>query len=759
MSSVLEQMPEPLPNLGECAREPIQFAGAIEPHGLLLALGTPGLEIVHISVNALIHLGVAPEALLGMRLGDILTPADADRLASGTFKEGKRRYVAGVRSPFSPTVFDVLVHKHGNLLMVEMEPRSKETEPGNVFEIYSTLTDALSALDGPSGLSDLCQRITTSIRQVTGFDRVMIYRFLEDDSGSVIAEDRRADLPPFLGLRYPASDIPAQARRLYLLNTLRLKPDVNADRVAIIPALDPHTGKALDMSFCILRAMSPVHDQYLRNMGVSSSMSISIIKEERLWGLIACHHGRPKLTPHTLRITCEVLARAFSTSIAAAEDQDKRFRAAAVQELTQSISSRLRNDRDVAGTLNNQGGYIRAAMRADGVAFYVSGKLSMTGRTIPGEQMNSLIEWLTTNQHVHILATQCLASDYPEGAVCAGDAAGILSVRIALGGKDFIIWFRSAIVKTVNWAGNPEKPLEASASGECIGPRRSFELWKQIVGDSTEPWDETDKQFARSFRHVVAEVLLLQMNEETSRLNMELARSNIDLDSFAYAASHDLQEPLRTIRAYTQLIMRGTGEEFPPKARDFLSIIESNAGRMGNLITSLLSYSELGGSDKAERRPVSTEDALRWALMNLHELVRESGANVTHDTLPVIKADPDHMVQLFQNLISNAIKYRRGDDPVRIHFSAVRHDNDWHFSVRDNGQGFAPEYAELIFVAFKRLHGREVPGSGIGLATCKRIVQMNGGRIWAASSGNNCGATFWFTAPYLEPTPMENREP
>jgi light-regulated signal transduction histidine kinase (bacteriophytochrome) len=169
----------------------------------------------------------------------------------------------------------------------------------------------------------------------------------------------------------------------------------------------------------------------------------------------------------------------------------------------------------------------------------------------------------------------------------------------------------------------------------------------------------------------------------------------------------------------------------------------------------------LGGSDKADRRPVITEDALRWALTNLHELVQESGATITHGTLPVINADPDHMVQLLQNLIGNAIKYRRADEPARIHVSAALYGKDWHFSVRDNGQGFAPQYAELIFVAFKRLHGQEVAGSGIGLATCKRIVELNGGRIWAVSGGENCGAEFCFTAPYLglEPQPMENQEP
>ena len=768
-----------LPDVNACAREPIQFAGAIEPHGLMLVLSTPTLEIVQASVNSLKHLSVAPEALLGMHLGDIFAQQDLDRLTGGTFKEGKRRYTGGIYSLTSekldsPKQFDALVHQHQGLLIVELEPHASPDDIPNDFEIYASLTDAMSDFDGPSGLADLCQGIARRIRHVTGFDRVMVYRFLEDDSGSVIAEDRRLDLVPFLGLRYPASDIPAQARRLYLLNTLRLKPDVSAERVAIIPITNPCTGTILDMSFCILRAMSPVHDEYLRNMGVSSTLSISIIKDERLWGLIACHHGKPKLVPHPVRITCEVLARVFSSSIAAAEDEDDRFRADAVRDLTQSIgvqlrgggtqlanvqleegdvqrgNVQLRKDRDIAGTLNDQSEYIQAAMRADGVAFYVRGRLSLMGLTPVKKQMGQLLAWLTMNQQEHLLANRRLSSDYPEAAELANDVSGMLSVRIALGGPDFIIWFRRAIVEVINWAGNPQKPVEANAAGDRISPRRSFELWKQTVGDSSETWDAIDLQFARSIRHVVAEALLLQMNEETGRLNVELSRSNIELDAFAYAAGHDLQEPLRMIRTYTQLLLRDRNQEFAPVTREFLSIIESNAGRMGDLITSLLTYSEVGGTEKRERRPVNSEDALRLAMMNLYEQVRESGASVTHDTLPIIGAGQDHMVQVLQNLISNAIKYGRVDERPRIHLSAVRQGNEWCFSVRDNGQGFAPKYAELIFGAFKRLHGRDVPGSGIGLATCKRIVELNGGRIWAESGGTDGGATFFFTTPCWE---------
>ena len=240
------------------------------------------------------------------------------------------------------------------------------------------------------------------------------------------------------------------------------------------------------------------------------------------------------------------------------------------------------------------------------------------------------------------------------------------------------------------------------------------------------------------------------MNREIVRLNVELSRSNVELESFSYTASHDLQEPVRTIHAYAQLLTMQAGNVLTQESRDLLTTIENGAGRMANLISSLLSYSQLGGPDRRKSKPVNLEDILRWVLTNLNEQVRESGAIITHDDLPVVFSDLDHMVQLFQNLIGNSIKYRRLDVPPAIHISAQQQDDSWLLSVRDNGQGFDPQYAERIFIAFKRLHGREVPGNGIGLATCKRIVELYDGRIWAESAGADLGTRVWIALPPVE---------
>lgn len=746
-SPPLESEPLRLPDLTTCDREPIHTPGAIEPHGGLLVVGDTDLVIQQVSANTMGLFGIAPEALPGMHLQDFLAQADVQRLTSGTLSDGKRRYVGGIRIRSSQALFDGLAHRHRRLLIIELEPSFTPSETLANFEIYSSLTDAMAELDGPQRLTELCGRIATRIRYLTDFDRVMVYRFLQDDSGSVIAEARREDLVPYLGLRYPASDIPAQARRLYLLNTLRLKPDVNAGRVALVPAVNPSTGTALDMTFCILRAMSPIHDEYLRNMGVTASMSISIIRDDRLWGLIACHHGQPKLVPHPMRITCEVLARVFSSHIAAAEEEDQRTRVAATRSLTNHITERLRKERDLAGTLADEEEAIRKAIGAAGAAICVGGKISLTGQAPDAEQVSALLAWLSVNQQEQLFATERLTDHYPTAQEFSHRLSGLLSARIAFGSHDFILLFRPAVIQVIDWAGNPGKPVEQTEAGKRISPRLSFELWKQTVQDSSEPWDETDREFALSLRQVIAEALLLESNEEILRLNAEMSRSNIELDAFAYSASHDLQEPVRMIRSYAQLLARRAGPNLPAETRELISVIENSATRMGGLITALLSYSQLGGAERRETKPLSLEDVLRWVMTDLSEAVRESKGTFTHDTLPVVIGNHDQMVQLLQNLISNAIKYRRPNESLHVHVSAELQEGFWLLSVRDNGQGFDPMQSEVIFGAFKRLHGREIPGSGIGLATCKRIVELHGGGIWAESAGKDRGATFRFTLP------------
>jgi chemotaxis family two-component system sensor kinase Cph1 len=749
MSSAPKQDASALPDLSVCEREPIHAPGSIEPNGALLVVQEPGLEIMQASGNAAIVLGTEAEALLGRSLDQVFEPESFASLRLWISTEnlnGKRKYLSGMRVVGLQRTFDASIHRHQGVLVVELEAAIAEADKARHPHFYASLAAALAALDGRLSLSELSQRVTCHFRGLTGFDRVMVYQFLEDDSGWVIAEDCRDDMTPYLGLRYPTSDIPAQARQLYLSNTLRLKGDVNAVRVPLVPPLNPLTGQSLDMSYCVLRAMSPVHVEYLRNMGVTASMSVSIVKDERLWGLIACHHTTAKTVPHEIRISCEVLARVFSAHIAAAQEEDKRRHESVIVEFRDQLSERLRAQPDVSKTLL-EGERLASVINSKGAAVCIGGKVALIGVTPSRHEVEGLVQWLDSYQQRYIFYTDKLSEQCPSSEAFSEVASGLLSSRIALGSRDFILWFRPSALMVVEWAGNPAKPVEETEAGKRISPRLSFERWKETIGDRSEPWRDYEREFALSLRQSVAEVLLVRKNEEITRLNHELERSNIELDSFAYAASHDLQEPVRTVRAYAQLLNRRSGATLDDQARQLVQVIENSALRMGNLISALLTYGQVGGGRLRERKPVNFEDILRLAIMNLGELIRASDAIITHDPLPTVSADPEQMMQLLQNLVGNSIKYCRPNEFPQVHVSATMQNQVWSFSVEDNGEGFQPEEADLIFAAFKRLHGRDIPGTGIGLALCRRIVEHHSGRIWAESKGCGHGASFWFTLP------------
>ena len=286
MSSAPQQNAADGPDLSICDREPIHIPGSVEANGVLLAFREPETTITQVSASVATHIGVAAKALLGLQLNELF---DADSLAAlrqqigvGKLNE-KRRFLSGVRVRGSARSFDASLHRYQGVLIIELEPAVDPTGAAQTV-IYSAITDALADLEGRFSLVDLCERVAVDVRRITGFDRVMVYRFLDDDTGSVIAENRRDDLTPYLGLRYPASDIPSQARRLYLVNALRLKADVKALPSPMIPLLNPDSGQPLDMTHCVLRAMSPVHVEYLRNMGVAASMSVSICERRTPMG-------------------------------------------------------------------------------------------------------------------------------------------------------------------------------------------------------------------------------------------------------------------------------------------------------------------------------------------------------------------------------------------------------------------------------------------------------------------------------------------
>ncbi len=734
-------------DLAKLERESIHTQNLIQPHGVLLVLQEPDLEILQVSENVSGVLNIASETAIGKTLGEILDPFQVERLQAGLSSENfdyinpSKVWARIGGDDF--VVFDAVFHRNvDGLLILELEPAvSQENIP--FLSFYHLARASINQLEKTKNLKEFCNIIVKEVRKVTEFDRVMLYRFDEDDHGVVIAEEKRDDMESYLGLHYPQSDIPRPARKLLSSNWIRLIPDAKAEAVGMYSS-DPVDKKPLDLTHSILRSASPCHLEYLHNMGVGSSLTISLIKEGKLWGLIACHHKTPKYVPYELRKACEFLGRVVFSEISTreeTEDYDYRMRLAYIQ--SQLIDYMSEAGSYVEGLVNYDPNLLELT-NAQGAAICDNGSWTLVGNTPSEEDLNYLVQWLQSNVHDEIFATDSLASHYSDADKYKDVASGLLAIPISQ--RNYLLWFRPEVIQTVNWGGNPSKAYEKSHYQGTLhlSPRKSFELWKEQVRLTSLPWKQVEIRSALELRKAIVNIILKQA-DELAQLARDLERSNAELKRFAYVASHDLQEPLNHVSNYVQLLEMRYGDKLDLSAKEFIGFAVSGVSLMQNLIDDVLAYSKVD-LQGAEFTLTDANVALERALNNLQGSIRKSKAEIICHNLPTVMADSTQLMQMFQNLIGNAIKFR-SQESLKIEVNAERLDDSWLFSVKDNGIGIDPQFSDRIIVIFQRLHTRdEYPGTGMGLAICKKIVECHRGSIWVESELNK-GATFYFTIP------------
>jgi chemotaxis family two-component system sensor kinase Cph1 len=730
-------------------QEPIHFLNNIQPHGVLLVLQEPNLEILQVSQNAFSLFNLSATDVLGKKLEEVFDPFQIEKIKAQLSAENfdfinpSKLWARTVGDDF--VVFDAVFHRNRDeLLILELEPAvAQENIP--FLSFYHLARASLFQLEKSSNLREFCQIIVKEVRNVTGFDRVMLYKFDEDNHGMVVAEEKRADLEPYLGLHYPASDIPLPARKLFSSNWIRLIPDTHAQPVGMYPAKKAANGdRPLDLTFSILRSPYPCHIEYLHNMGVGASLTISLIKDQKLWGLIACHHQTPKYVPYELRKACEFLGRVIFSEISTKEeneDYDYRMKLAYVQ-------SRLMDHMSQAGNfvdgLVRQDPNLLDLTNAEGAAICYGGNWTLLGKTPSEEDLNFLVQWLWSNVDEEVFYTDSLARIYADADKYKDVASGMLAIPISQ--RNYVLWFRPEVIQTVNWGGDPSQAYETvNAKGTFhLSPRKSFELWKETVRLKSLPWKHVEIDAALELRKAIVNIILRQA-DELAQLVWDLERSNAELKRFAYVASHDLQEPLNHVSNYVQLLEMRYGNKLDEDAKEFIDFAVEGVSLMQTLIDDVLAYSkvDLQGID-FELTDVNA--SLEQALTNLQGRISESKAVITRDPLPTVMADGTQLMQLFQNLIGNAIKFRSQETP-KIHIGAERQEDAWLFYVQDNCIGIDPQFSDRIFVIFQRLHTRdEYPGTGMGLAICKKIIECHRGKIWVESELGK-GATFYCTIP------------
>ena len=516
-------------DLTNCDREPIHIPGAILPHGAMLVLECETLRVLQAAGDTAGLLGQSIDMLLDQPVDTLFSSDQINRLhalCKETDLAKPRHLLDPVLRVDTDRPLDASAHRVDGTLVIEFEAG----EPSDSF-VADPLAAVQLMVDGFASaisLNALCQMATASVRRVAQYDRVMIYRFMADGSGWVIAESRAPQLAPFLDLHYPAADIPQQARALYLQSWLRLITQVDYDPAPLTPTLNPRTGKPLDMSHAILRDVSPIHREYLRNMGIDASMSISIIVAGKLWGLIACHNNSPRILPRHLRAVCELFGSMFSLQLEAREKSEQFEARLASRKILQELMLNLAGVEDYAYGLTQQtpnlldyihGGDIALdGSRGGGVAVRVEGEITFLGTTPNREQITALTEWLTSYmvETEGVFSTDRLSEIYAPAKAFAAVASGLLVIAVSRDPSDFILWFRPELVETALWAGDPAKPMTTGPDGDRLSPRKSFEVWKHTVRNRALPWTAAETDSAFDLRVSLLQVVLRRI-EAASR--------------------------------------------------------------------------------------------------------------------------------------------------------------------------------------------------------------------------------------------------
>ena len=728
-------------DLVDCEQEPIHVPGAIQPHGFLLGVFPAEMEIALASANVSDVLG-RPGPFIGRGLDSLLDPACIAQIRTSLLSTGPN-HVESVRTRILGEPWECVFHSNGDLLIVECEP-SERDEPETALDFYRRSQRALTRLQSGVRLNELCRIAAREVQQLTGFDRVMVYRFHADHSGEVIAEAKLPKLDSYLGLRYPASDIPPQARRLYELNTLRLIAQVDYEPSPIEPVANPLTGEPLDLSHSILRSVSPIHREYLRNMGVGASMSISLLDEDRkLWGLIACHHYDRKFLSHEVRRTCDFLGQALSWQITAGERAAVAQRIAESSTLRADLLKQVSTTNDMAEALSRDPEGLLAIVESAAAVVVLSGRVQAIGCD---EGTMELIDGIRDT----IDETGAFFSDDLHESLGAEPGSlpwsGAAAISLDSAHRDLIVWLRPEFRHEVRWGH--ENAKNQTAVAKRLSPPGSFATWEETVRGRAEPWRPWQMEAARLFRAALIESLARRA-EYLEKLNAELREASEMKDVFLATVSHELRNPMNAIVGWIHLLQ---SDRLPEERRRYgLETLQRNASVQQQLIDDLLDVSRvISGKLSLKLKPCDLGDIVDAAIDTVSSAAEAKSITISRrvDSSAVdINGDPDRLQQVVWNLLTNAVKFTPKGGRVRL--SVERQESSSVIIVSDNGEGIE---ADLLDTIFDRFHqGRRKAGArgglGLGLSLVSGLTELHGGTVRAFSEGPGTGSQFEVVRP------------
>ncbi|WP_395665134.1 histidine kinase dimerization/phosphoacceptor domain -containing protein [Methylocella sp.] len=664
------------PDLTACDREPIHVPGAIQPHGALLAARRADLRLAFLAGD--------PQALFGLDdwrgrpLADFIGAEAAGRAAGAP--QGPASLFLGRVETTRGALFEGGAHASDDFVFVELEP--VEAASRSASEALCELEVASVELQRAESVQELCDLAARQFRSLTGFDRVMIYRFLEDESGKVVAEARRAGVASFLNQHFPASDIPRQARALYVRNLVRTIPEVDYAPEPLRPEAE---SAGVDLSDCVLRSVSPIHLEYLRNMGVTASASVSIVIDGRLWGLVACHHESARRLDSEARGLCRALAFAFAQHVRAkaeAEDYRERLRLAS---FSSSLVEVLARDGPLDQALANHLDETACMLRADGVAI-VHGHDLIVGGAAPGrDEIAALARWIALRGKP-VFATDRLPQIHPPAKAFQRLACGVVASVLSFDEPWAILWLRAEKIETVNWAGNPHKPVAGGEVG-ALTPRASFALWSETVRGRARGWTPAEVEAAGRLGALVIEARQTRRERDLNRrLTETLKDKDLLIEQKQYLigeVNHRVQNSLQLVTSFLTLQAMSSRE---PGLRE--AVEEANR----RIAAVALLHRRLYRGDQIEMVQLARyiEDLVADAMAALGVGWKE---RLTLDLAPAA-APTDQAASIgliLTELLINANKYAYGGAPGPLAVALAETRGQIELTVSDKGRGRAQD--------------------------------------------------------------------
>ena len=750
MTTARERAPRthlPDADLAFCAQEPIQIPGAIQPHGALLAVRADSLLITHASANLQDILGQPAQTMLGRPLAVAVGEA-ASLVLQGIGQPGdpSARRTFSLRGPRGDSL-QLEAYRSGSRICVDIEQFHPEPWQAPSVTMAQSILETFKQAKTPAELCDLAVR---GLRDISGYDRVIVYRFHADGHGEVTAEACAPELDPYLGIHYPASDVPAQARMQYLRQPVGVIGDATYQPIPLLTHPDLDDTTPLDLTHSALRSVSPLHREYMRNMKTAASMTIGVSDGQSLWGMLVCHHGKARVAGPDLRAVAGMIGQVVSLLLASLGAADLYLRRNARQSILQALTERLTAPVSLTETLVASEGDLLRLVDAAGAMLSYAGSIHYLGRTPPQAAADRAFATLRLAAEDDVLAVDDLGLRYPTLAGCIADGSGALLLPLAQGTDDAILWFRPERSQTVDWGGNPAEHGTIEPITGRPSPRVSFAIWKETVRGLSAPWEDMDLGFARDLRKALDGQLALRLRTEIAQLRQlnrtaaqPVEQRMLELEEFSHAAWHDLRAPLRAIQHLADWIGEDLDPVMKPDAAENLRLLQGRVKRLQMLLDGLLTYSRVG------RQTYTSVEDIDIAAM-VHDIVADleppPGFTVTcQDGLPVIRTHRVAIELVLSNLIGNAIKHHdRPEGHVVVAMQRVNGVSE--FRVSDDGPGIPPQFHDRVFVVFQTLVGRdEMEATGIGLAIVKKLVQAHGGTIHIQSLPPVRGSTFVFT--------------